>query len=391
MAQSGVVSVSGRLDATGASAGETGGTIAITGDKVGLVDRAVVDASGAAGGGTVLVGGDYQGKNAAVPNASRTYVGPDATIRVDAIVNGDGGKAIVWADDATQFYGAISARGGPAGGNGGFVETSGKGRLDFQGVVDTRAPLGASGTLLLDPTDITISTAASSLTSAFGGGAFSDATTTPSNLNVVTLTSQLALGNVTVATASGLGGAGDITVNNAINYGSANSLTLSANRAITLVAGSGGINNAGTGAVTLAGGGTGAIAVNESITTNGGAISLTSGTGGVTLAAAKSIDAGSGTIAINAGGGAANFSSGTLRSSNATAAIGVTNATTLTLGNVALTGGGTLSVTHSGAGSADGRDHHQRQRRAHRRRAPARSHCRRRTPTRARPRSTRAR
>jgi hypothetical protein len=30
---------------------------------------AVVDASGAAGGGTVLVGGDYQGKNAAVPNA----------------------------------------------------------------------------------------------------------------------------------------------------------------------------------------------------------------------------------------------------------------------------------------------------------------------------------
>ena len=135
----------------GRSAGETGGTIAITGDKVGLVDRAVVDASGHAGGGSVLVGGDYQGKNAAVRNASRTYVGPDATIRVDAIVNGDGGKAIVWADDATQFYGAISARGGPAGGNGGFVETSGKAVLESTGIVDASAVQRARRRVALGP------------------------------------------------------------------------------------------------------------------------------------------------------------------------------------------------------------------------------------------------
>ncbi|MES2349436.1 MAG: filamentous hemagglutinin N-terminal domain-containing protein, partial [Pseudomonadota bacterium] len=47
----------------------TGGDIQLLGDKVGLTGNAVVDASGAAGGGTVLVGGDYQGKNAAVQNA----------------------------------------------------------------------------------------------------------------------------------------------------------------------------------------------------------------------------------------------------------------------------------------------------------------------------------
>ena len=132
-------------------------------------------------------------------------------------------------------------------------------------------------------------------------------TTTPSNLNVTTLTNQLALSNVTVSTASALGGNGDITVNNSINYASGNSLTLSANRSISIVAGSGGINNSGAGAVTLTGAGAGSIAVNESITTGGGAIALTSGTGGVTLAASKSIDAGAGTISIDAGGGAANL------------------------------------------------------------------------------------
>ena len=97
--------------------------------------------------------------------------------------------------------------------------------------------------------------------------------------------------------------------------------------------------------MTLTGAAAGSIAVNESITTGGGAIALTSGTGGVTLAAAKSIDAGSGTIAINAGGGAANFPTGTLRTSNARRQLQVSpTRPTLTLGNVALTGGGALSV-----------------------------------------------
>ncbi len=352
-AQSGTVLADGLLSVRG-DAG-AGGTVELLGAQVGLVNVAHVDASGGSGGGTVLVGGDYQGSNPAVPNASRTYVGADAVIVADARQDGDGGKVIVWADEATQMYGAISARGGANSGNGGFVEASGKHWLDFQGQADLRAANGSAGTLLLDPTDITISGAANTPTSAFGGGAFSNPTTTPSNLNVATLTNQLALGNVTVSTASGLAGAGDITVNNAINYASANSLTLSANRSITLVAGSGGISNTGVGAVSLTGAGTGSIAVNESITTGGGAIALASGTGGVTLAAAKSIDAGAGTIAIDAGGGAANFTTGTLRTNNSTAsAVTVANATTLVLGNIALAGGGTLSVSHSGAGSQSG-------------------------------------
>jgi filamentous hemagglutinin family protein len=349
-AQSGTLLADGLLSARGETA--TGGTVELLGTRVGLVNAARVDVSGETVGGTVLVGGDYQGKNPAVQNADRSYVGADTAIIADARTNGDGGKVVVWADDATQMYGTISARGGANSGDGGLVETSGKQWLDFQGRVDLRAANGRAGNLLLDPTDITISGAANTPTAAFGGGIFSNPTTTPSNLNVVTLTDQLALGNVTISTASGLGGAGDITVNNAINYASANSLTLSANRSISIVAGSGGISNAGTGAVTLTGAGAGSIAVNESITTGGGAIALTSGSGGITLAASKAIDAGSGTIALNAGGGAVNLGTGSLRTSNTTAAAAsVANATTLALGNVVLNGGGTLSVSHSGAGS----------------------------------------
>ena len=112
----------------------------LLGAQVGLTGNAVVDASGGAGGGTVLVGGDYQGKNAALPNAQQTFVGKDSVIKADATGLGDGGKVIVWSDRATQVVGAISARGGAAGGNGGFVETSGH-YLDMRGRVDTRASL----------------------------------------------------------------------------------------------------------------------------------------------------------------------------------------------------------------------------------------------------------
>jgi filamentous hemagglutinin family protein len=327
-----------------------GGAILLSAAGAETVTRSVINQSGVLEASSLTDNGGRIALNADDINVSST-----STISADALNDGDGGTVTILANDAASMHGAISARGGANSGNGGFAEVSGKQWLDFQGQADLRAPNGSVGTLLLDPTDITISGATSTPTSTFGGGAFTNPTTTPSNLNVTTLTNQLALSNVTVSTASALAGNGDITVNNAINYASANSLTLSATRNIAIVAGSGGINNSGTGAVTLTGAAAGSIAVNESITTGGGAIALTSGTGGVNLAASKSIDAGSGTIAVNAGGGTANFTTGTLRTSNATAsAVSVTNATTLALGNVALNGGGTLAVSHSGAGSQAG-------------------------------------
>src|SRR5450830_1081586 len=126
--QDAYVDGAGRIVATGTK----GGSIEVLGNRVAVMDQAQLDASGDAGGGTVLVGGDYQGKNPDILNANVTYFGPQASIKAEATTNGDGGKVIVWADDTTRAYGNISARGGEHGGNGGFVETSGH-YLDIAG------------------------------------------------------------------------------------------------------------------------------------------------------------------------------------------------------------------------------------------------------------------
>jgi filamentous hemagglutinin family protein len=175
--------VAGVVEATG-SAGK-GGTVQVLGNLVGLTGNASIDVSGETGGGTVLIGGDFQGKNPEVQNAFRTYLGSDATIRADALTSRDGGKVVVWADDTTRAYGTISARGGVSSGNGGFVEVSGKGALDFNAKVDTRAPNGMIGTLLLDPTNINVAVGGTALITDVD--AFADAganlTISPTALN----------------------------------------------------------------------------------------------------------------------------------------------------------------------------------------------------------------
>jgi filamentous hemagglutinin family protein len=353
-ASGGTLSASGRLSAAGASG--VGGAIHLAADRIAL-DAAGLDASGATRGGSVLIGGAAHGApiadgSALLAPATGTRVSADSRIDADARTAGNGGTVIVWSNEATQFAGAISARGGAGGGNGGFVETSGKGSLDFEGSVDTRAPHGASGTLLLDPTDLTISSGASTGTMTLGGGCgagtYCDTTTTPSNLNVNALTTQLGLSNVTVSTASALAGNGDITVNSAVSYNSANTLTLSASRSITLAST---ITNNGTGSIVLTGSGAGSIGL-RSITAKNGNVTVQSGSGGVTLANANTISASAGSISIDAGGGPVSLGTGTLASSSgAAAAISIANASTLALGNISLTGGGMLSVNLAGAGT----------------------------------------
>ncbi|TVS10942.1 MAG: filamentous hemagglutinin N-terminal domain-containing protein, partial [Gammaproteobacteria bacterium] len=147
---------SGTIEATADNG--TGGSIEVLGDRV-AVTAGRIDASGAGGGGDIKIGGAFQGKGD-TPTASHTYVGQNAKIAADATVAGDGGEVIVWADNTTRFHGEISARGGPEGGDGGFVEVSGKKHLVYRGTTDTRAPQGEMGTLLLDPDNITVETGA---------------------------------------------------------------------------------------------------------------------------------------------------------------------------------------------------------------------------------------
>lgn len=148
--ESGTAVVSGVVDVSGDTAGDVG----VFGEQVALVSSEV-QASGETGGGNVLIGGDYRGEGT-VPNALRTYVDLTTNISADAIDSGDGGRVIVWSDEATGFYGDISATGGFRLGNGGFVEVSSPEFLAFEGLVDVGANNGNAGRLLLDPQNITI-------------------------------------------------------------------------------------------------------------------------------------------------------------------------------------------------------------------------------------------
>jgi hypothetical protein len=229
---------------TSATGAAQGGEVQVLGQRVALTDDASIDASGQTGGGTVLVGGDYQGKNTAVMNAEQTVVSADASIKADAIARGDGGKIVVWADGATSMAGSLSARGGAAGGDGGVAETSGKQFLDFRGVVDLRAPNGHKGSLLLDPDNISITNGSDTGISPIGGSPFLyTANSSPAVLTPLTLATQLGLSDVNVYT-----GTGSITVQSAVNWSNASELTLSATTGIAVNAP---ITNAGGGRLSL--------------------------------------------------------------------------------------------------------------------------------------------
>ena len=223
--------VSGQMSVDGATG--KAGRIELTGDRLGLFD-AKVTADGATGGGEVLVGGDYQGLNPLVQNASRTFVSKGSEISADATIAGDGGEVVVWSDNGTQFYGTISSQGGSVSGNGGFVEVSGKDYLDFRGTVNTLAANGQTGMLLLDPSDLEINNSATTDTTNTAGTFTTDNTANISNLQWADINAQLAATSVTVNTgAPGTGGTGQgvITINQAgalTNLGVGRSLTITA-------------------------------------------------------------------------------------------------------------------------------------------------------------------
>ena len=164
------VKLAGTISAAGKDSGTTGGTVVVSGENI-VLAGAKIDASGHAGGGKVLIGGDYRRRPSGpglVTNASAkletfaiptaTTVSVDATSTINASATGQRqrrqGGAVVGQPD--HLRGHHPGAGRREGGNGGFVETSSHGQLDFTGNVDAGAPRGAAGTLLLDPSDFYI-------------------------------------------------------------------------------------------------------------------------------------------------------------------------------------------------------------------------------------------
>jgi CHAT domain-containing protein len=236
--QAGTAIVSGQISVASASQSpRSTPSINLLGSQVGLFN-ATVDASQIKDGGTVRIGGDYQG-HGTIPNALFTYVSQDTRIRADSLGQGNGGRIIVWADDSTRVYGSLSAQAGQLGGNGGLIETSGKVYLDVSGVtVYANAPQGKAGLWLLDPQDITIQN------TSMEGGTFSGSNPilfSPATNNAIVSTNDItnALNNgisVTLTTGSTGNQAGNIAVNSPLNINANRgpTLTLQAANAITV-------------------------------------------------------------------------------------------------------------------------------------------------------------
>src|SRR5262249_5748858 len=145
------VKISGTLSAAGKKKGTQGGTILVTGENIKLAS-ARSDASGRAAGGKLLIGGDRGGgdprqrlvanpsaklESFVIPTATTVSIDAGTTINASAIGHGNGGKVILWSDSETTFAGTILARGGPKGGDGGFVEVSSHQLLNYSGTTDT--------------------------------------------------------------------------------------------------------------------------------------------------------------------------------------------------------------------------------------------------------------
>ena len=222
-----------------------GGEVHVLGKVVALADKGFIDVSSSQGdGGTVLLGGDYMGKNPDIANAEAVYIGQDARVAANAVVSGNGGKVIAWGDDSNVFLGHIDAKGGSESGDGGFVEISSKGGLVVNGLVSTLAPHGKVGTLLLDPTNVCItSNGGVDVNATYGGGAYtySGNALTPCGFNGVVIDSgnlntQLMGTTVTINTAAATdqGETGNIVLNGALTTG--NTLTLIAAGDITVTA-----------------------------------------------------------------------------------------------------------------------------------------------------------
>ncbi len=153
----------------------SGGRIELIGSQsVALLNNAKIDVSADDGGGSVFIGSD------GVISGKRTYIGNNVSINLNAIVNGNGGRAVVSADEVTAFYGTITATGGAESGDGGRMEISGKQHLIFRGNLNTAIVNGLSGTLSLNSANILI---ASGSDNSGGGGS----TSGPNNAQIGTI------------------------------------------------------------------------------------------------------------------------------------------------------------------------------------------------------------
>lgn len=204
---------------------EKGGEIFLKSDCIYLKNSALLDVSSKHGEGKIFL------KSTPSQKENKMEIEKNASLLADALERGNGGNILLYGEKVSCL-GFLSARGGSFEGNGGFVEVSGK-SVAFQGNVDTLAPCGNTGNFLLDPTDITISNAATSGGSFFEGE-FSGTGST-ANWNIAECIANLLTTNVTVSTNSDGPSAGNISILDPLIYSSSNYFKLIADQHIQIL------------------------------------------------------------------------------------------------------------------------------------------------------------
>ena len=397
----GSIRIAGTLSASGDGSGGTGGAIGLdaTG-SVAVAKTARLDVSGPASGGLVAVGTTLArarggpGTPAGL-TATNVRIAQGATIDADATASGPGGRITVLSTATTSDHGAISARGGAAGGNGGFAEVSGH-DLTLDGSVDTSAPLGTMGSILLDPYNLQIVARGTSNGDVSGSGvAYGAGNITPGSTDTVSAIALGALfaGTVTVQAINNL----EVSVNLSTNPTlTTQSLILQAGNSLIVdpgvtISASGNLEMDAASSNIPGFNPNGALIMNGVITAGGnislgagsfgmfvdGPVSTNPSTGSVTLSTSGFADilgvVTAGTLGGTASSGAfipGNNAIGTLAGFTAPGGLDLNDATNLTIagtidaigGQVTLTGGGAITegggailadvLTGSSAGTA---------------------------------------
>ena len=290
----GSVVVTGQLAARGTQPGSVGGAVVVNAtDNVNLAPTARINVSGQAGGGIAAIGttlarargGPSVGYAGA---AAGTTVAAGARIKANAGASGNGGTVTVLSTTNTTMAGSIVAQGGTQQGNGGFVEISGNGGLQLLGTVDVSAPHGTLGTILIDPNNLTITTAGTNdgllvTTDPNLGAGVPDTTTdvtiTPGAIEALSGIVHLqATNNLVVASSLAMGGNSLLTLEAGNNLTVNTGVSITASQPVVLTAASSAIPGFNAGGV---------LSVQGNVTTTG-LLTLGAQGGGIVLGGAIS-------------------------------------------------------------------------------------------------------
>ncbi|MBT9502392.1 MAG: leukotoxin LktA family filamentous adhesin [Burkholderiaceae bacterium] len=309
-----------------------GGQVRLQGSDMELQAGSLIDVSGVSGGGSAVIG-DMRGQmltSAApapealdapapaeppAPLTQRLVLARGAQVLADSTQDGDGGRIQFLSDGSTDFGGLARSRGGALRGNGGFVEVSGRRRLQLYGLVDTKAPKGRTGTLLIDPDTLHIVNGASGDGSCLDLGTSGDCSVTTGTVQTLAASNNVLLQADTAITLGGSDGAA-ATLDLSSAYTDSTDVITLVSKDITfnansrLLTGGGAVKLIGLGGLSTGDLGTGEFSYQTSISwgplsigakVEGGTVHLNNGAAIITRGVAAAADAESAALLRNAG------------------------------------------------------------------------------------------